>query len=181
MSLEMAQRLADDLASALDYAHARGVVHRDVKPSNVLMRADGAGGWQAVLTDFGIAHIAGLSGDRLTQTGALGTLEYIAPEQILAAHRIDGRADVYSLGVLLYEMLTGKLPFVGDNPGALVLAHLQQPPPDPALARPDLPPHAAQAILRALAKGPDDRFATAGALARALAGQPADERGPAIR
>ena len=183
LSLAQTQAIAAELASALDYAHEQGVVHRDVKPSNVLLRpnADAPDRFEAVLTDFGIARITGTTTERLTATGALGTLEYIAPEQILAAARIDGRADVYALGVMAYEMLTGRLPFTGDNPGALVLAHLQQKPPDPRQARPDLPDAAVGAILRALAKGPDDRFATAGDFARALQPPPAAGKYPSTR
>ena len=177
LSLAQAQAIAADVAIAIDYAHGQGVVHRDVKPSNVLLRPEEVGGQapaggppvRAVLTDFGIARLVGGStSTRLTVTGALGTLEYIAPEQIMAAKRVDGRADVYSLGVMLYEMITGRLPITGDSPGALVLAQLQQPPPDPRQYLPDLPAAAAEAMLRALAKEPEARFATAGEFIRAL-------------
>lgn len=173
MPLEQVCSLVRGIASALDYAHAQGLVHRDVKPSNVMLEAEGQGGEQpgarrAVLTDFGIAKIlAGSTG--ATKTGMVGTLDYIAPEQIRAAGTVDARADIYALGVMLYQMLTGRLPFVCDNPGAVLVAHLQQPPPDPRLALPSLPEGVARAILCALAKDPDERFRTAGALLEALA------------
>jgi serine/threonine-protein kinase len=98
----------------------------------------------------------------------MGTLDYMAPEQVQGARKVDARADVYALGVMLYEMLTGELPFCGDNPGAVMLAHLQQPAPDPRLLAPELPDSVATAILRAMAKEPDERYPTAGALAEAV-------------
>ncbi|RPI33579.1 MAG: hypothetical protein EHM70_05545, partial [Chloroflexota bacterium] len=116
----------------------------------------------------GIAKI--LSGDTgATKTGLMmGTLNYMAPEQIRSSGEVDGRADIYSVGVILYQMFTGRLPFPVDNPGALMLAHLQQPAPDPRSVNPQVPEMAACAILRALEKEPEDRFPTAGALAGAL-------------
>jgi serine/threonine-protein kinase len=98
----------------------------------------------------------------------VGTLDYIAPEQIRSAAQVDARADIYALGVMVYQMITGQLPFTGDNPGAVLMAHLQQPVPDPRKLLPALPATVAQAIMRALAKDPDERFATAGALAEAM-------------
>lgn len=98
----------------------------------------------------------------------MGTLDYMAPEQVQGARKADARADVYALGVMLYQMLTGVLPFCGDNPGAVMLAHLQQPAPDPRLLIPELPENVAAAILRAMAKDPDARHPTAGALAEAI-------------
>jgi tRNA A-37 threonylcarbamoyl transferase component Bud32 len=166
MPLEQVRPLLRDLTSALDYAHAEGVVHRDVKPSNVMLQSATAQdpGKRAILTDFGIAKIR--TGDTgVTKTGMMmGTLDYMAPEQVQGTRKVDGRADVYALGVMLYQMLTGKLPFQGDNPGAVMLAHLQQPAPDPRALAPELPERVANAILRALAKAPDERFTTAGAL-----------------
>lgn len=172
LSLDEARRLLRDVAGALDYAHALGMVHRDVKPSNVLLRPSvfPEGQCRAVLTDFGIARIRS-GGNGVTKAGMMmGTLEYMAPEQIRSPGEVDGRADVYALGVMLFQMLTGQLPFTGDNPGSVMLAHLQQPAPDPRTLVPDLPEQVAAAILRALAKDPAERFHTPGALAEALDG-----------
>lgn len=159
---EVAQ-ISRQIGSALDYAHQQGFVHRDVKPSNVMLA-----GQRAVLTDFGIAKLrAGDTG--ATKTGMLmGTLNYIAPEQIRSSGEVDYRADIYSLGVMLYQMLVGELPFSGDNPGNIMMAHLQQPPPDPRDLLPDLPLGVALAILQALEKEPDDRQRSASELAQAL-------------
>ncbi len=163
LSLAEAQPIVTGDAGALDYAHAQGLVHRDIKPSNVML--DGA---RPVLTDFGIAKIIG-GQTRVTQTGGmLGTFDYIAPEQIQGAANVDGRADVYAFGVMAYQMLTGELPFKQQNPGALLIAHLTQPPPNPRDLVPDLSREAAHAIQRAMAKSPGERFATAGELAAAL-------------
>ncbi len=166
LPVEQIVSITDDIASALDYAHEQGIVHRDIKPSNVLLDTPSQNGAapRAVLMDFGIARILNAN-TRLTQTGMMGTLDYIAPEQIRASRDVDGRADIYSLGVMLYQMATGKLPFRGDNPGALILAHLQTPPPDPRLLRPDLPRGLGMVITRAMAKDPDTRYARASKLA----------------
>jgi hypothetical protein len=173
LALAEALPLIRQIASALDYAHARGLVHRDIKPSNVMLDSVRAGlrpaptEYRAVLTDFGIAKILG-GRTAMTRTGMLGTFDYIAPEQIEASANVDGRADIYSFGVLVYEMLTGELPFKHNNVGALLLAHLNQPPPDPRDLMPDLPREAAQAVRRAMAKRPEERFAKAGEFAAAL-------------
>ncbi|MCP4541766.1 MAG: protein kinase [Chloroflexi bacterium] len=165
--LEQVLPLLQDIANALDYAHAEGVIHRDVKPSNVMLQKE-RGGTRAILTDFGIAKIRA-SDTGVTKTGMMmGTLDYMAPEQVQGARKADGRADVYALAVMLYQMLTGALPFCGDNPGAVMLAHLQQPAPDPRLLVPELPENVAAAILRAMAKDPDARHSTAGELAEAI-------------
>jgi len=187
LSLAHALPLLTGIADALDYAHQRGVVHRDVKPSNVLIESlkDEGGrmkaektnsssrsglhpsSFRAVLTDFGIAKI--LHGETsMTRTGMLGTFDYIAPEQIEASAEVDGRADVYAFGVMVYQMLTGELPFKHNHVGALLIAHLNQPPPDPRELVTDLPSPAAYAIRRALAKNPDERYATAGEFAAEL-------------
>jgi serine/threonine-protein kinase len=154
------------VANALDYAHKQGLVHRDIKPSNVMLDPSTTPA-RAVLTDFGIAKITNAN-TRITSTGVLGTFDYIAPEQIQASAEVDGRADVYALGVMIYQMLTGHLPFERPNPGALLLAHLTAPPPDARELVSDLPRHAAYALQRAMAKKPADRYPSAGAFISAL-------------
>jgi serine/threonine protein kinase len=154
--------LLDQIAAGLDYAHARGVIHRDIKPGNVLMTDDG----RAVLADFGLAWL--LEGAHLTLTGGvIGTPEYMSPEQV-AGEPIDHRSDVYALGVVLYEMLVGERPFVADTPIGVLLKHLQDPAPSVLEARPDLPPAVGQVIARVLVKDPAERYASAGELARAF-------------
>src|SRR5262249_26419411 len=123
---------------------------------------------RAVLMDFGIAKIAD-GATRLTQTdGIVGTLDYIAPEQIQAASTVDGRADVYALGVMAYQLLTGQVVFNVQNPAARLIAHLNQPAPDPRLLRPELSRQTAESILKALEKDPHQRFSTAGEMVAAL-------------
>lgn len=156
-----------DFATALDYAHKRGLVHRDIKPSNIMVRRKADGDTlEAVLMDFGIAKIQDAH-TALTGTGAVGTIDYMAPEQIMAAITVDRRADIYALGVMVYEMLTGELPFTG-NPGQVLFAHLQQPPLDLGQLVPDLPVNVAQSVMRALEKKPEDRFQSVGEFAVAL-------------
>jgi serine/threonine-protein kinase len=170
LPVEMARPLIGDIASALDYAHLQGLIHRDVKPSNVLLQPTtdvGDAGWRCILTDFGIAKMRIGGGD--TKTGTMmGTLDYMAPEQINATAKVDEKADIYSLGVMLYQMLTGELPYQGDNLGMVLMAHLKEPIPDPRGFIPDLPAQIAETVMRAMAKDPNERFATAGELAQAL-------------
>jgi serine/threonine-protein kinase len=165
LPLDEARRLIGGIADALDYAHGRGLVHRDIKPSNILLR-EGEGGMDAVLADFGIAHQPDRT-EALTRDAVMGTLEYIAPEQIIAAREVDAKADIYALGVIAYQVLTGRLPFEG-NPAQLVYAHLNQPAPDPLQIVPTLPKSVGAALRKALAKKPEDRFASAGEFAAAL-------------
>ncbi|MBN2148048.1 MAG: protein kinase [Anaerolineales bacterium] len=185
LPLDQVIQLLEGVCGALDYAHGLGLVHRDVKPSNVLLQpltplrpADEMDSKQPptqpvvfnpILTDFGIAKMLG--GDTAaTKTGLMmGTLNYMAPEQIRSAGEVDGRADIYALAVMTYQMLTGRLPFDADNPGAMMLAHLQIPPPDPRELIPELPFHVARAILRALEKEPQARFNTAGEFSAQMA------------
>jgi serine/threonine-protein kinase len=140
------------VARALSFAHERGLVHRDVKPQNVLLNEDG----QAKVTDFGIARSLDVQG--VTQTGTvLGTSDYIAPEQA-RGQRVDPKTDVYSLGAVLYELLVGEVPFSGDNFVAVAMRHVNEPVPSVLEHRPDCPMRLDLAIQRAMAKDPDDRF-----------------------
>jgi serine/threonine-protein kinase len=163
------------VAGALDAAHADGLVHRDIKPSNVLIT--GRAGHEFVyLVDFGIARVLDDSaGAPLTGTGTtIGTMTYMAPERF-RGDRIDHRADVYSLACLLFEILTGRTPFRGDGLPALMHAHLQNEPPYPSREHPGVPPGFDAVVARGMAKEPDDRYPTAGALADAALAALADD------
>jgi serine/threonine protein kinase len=166
LSVGDAIRIATEVASALDYAHRRGVVHRDVKPENILL-LDG----QALVTDFGIAiDVSPGSSTRMTEAGiSLGTPHYMAPEQAMAEREITPRVDVYALGCVMYEMLLGEPPFTGPTAQAVV-AKLMTEKPGPIVARRDTVPSSVEkAILTALCKVPADRFASAGAFSAAMA------------
>lgn len=160
LSLAEAQWYLEQLASALDYAHTHGCVHCDVKPANILLDRDG----RAMLSDFGIAHVT-FSGDETQpkrKTEALmGTPDYISPEQALG-NTIDGRSDVYSLGVTLFYLLAKRLPFIADSTLALALQHVHEAPPSLALIRADISPTLDRVMHKALAKEPTKRFQTAG-------------------
>ena len=160
-----AVRLAREVASALDYAHRQNVVHRDIKPENILLH-DGS----ALVADFGIAlAVQSAGGQRMTQTGlSLGTPQYMSPEQAMGEKHIDARADVYALGAMTYEMLTGDAPFTGTTVQAIVAKVLSAEPERPTLVRKMIPPHVEDAVLTALAKLPADRFATAAEFGAAL-------------
>jgi eukaryotic-like serine/threonine-protein kinase len=160
-----ALRVAGHLLGALDHAHARGFIHRDVKPENVVMSPTGA-----VLLDFGIARAVTASGkDRLTRSGiAVGTSTYMSPEQISALQEIDHRSDIYSLGCVLFEGLTGQPPFINRNEAVVLQMHLTQQAPDVRTLRPEAPGVLADAIARALAKRPEDRWESAAAMRDAL-------------
>jgi YVTN family beta-propeller protein len=155
-------RLLEQAAGALDTAHQAGLVHRDVKPGNVLIGAPGRGE-HAYLSDFGLTKRM-TSDSGITGTGQfVGTLDYAAPEQF-EGKRLDGRADVYSLGCVLYECLTGDIPFRRDNQAALVYAHLMADPPKVTEAKPDLPQAVDAVVAKGMAKKPEDRYSTAGEL-----------------
>jgi len=163
-----ARRLLTEVASALAYAHSRGVIHRDIKPDNILLSSEAG---RAMVTDFGIARAvsAGSGDSRLTATGvAIGTPAYMSPEQCAGDKEIDGRSDLYSLGVVAYQMLCGTLPFSGSGTGALLVKHLSEKPQPVGERAPDLPPWLGRIVMRLLEKQPSDRFGDAGALVRAL-------------
>src|SRR5574342_44991 len=161
-----AVRIVSEVASALDSAHRQGVIHRDIKPENILLH-DGS----ALVADFGIALAASkASGARMTETGmSLGTPHYMSPEQAMGEREITPRSDVYSLGAVLYEMLTGDPPFVGSTAQAVVARVVTESPRPLLPQRHTIPAHVEAAVLRALEKLPADRFASAAQFAEALA------------
>jgi predicted Ser/Thr protein kinase len=159
---ELAARVVFQVAAALDAAHAKGLVHRDVKPANVLIE----GAERAYLTDFGLTReVSSESG--VTGTGVvLGTIDYMAPEQVAGA-KLDARADIYSLGCVLWEALTGQVPFPRDSAVAKMFAHASEPPPALTATAPDVPAQLEAVVTRAMAKKPEDRYLSAGDLGRA--------------
>jgi serine/threonine protein kinase len=166
LPLDYTIQLLTPIAAALDYAHARGIVHRDIKPQNILMTHDG----MPVLTDFGLAKIVG-PGSGMTQAGSLmGTAEYMAPELTGGAETAGPAADQYALGLIAYQMLVGRHPFPADNPLSALMAHAHKPVPIPSTLGVTLTPGVEAALLRALAKRPEERFARSGDFVRALAG-----------
>jgi serine/threonine protein kinase len=166
LEMDRIQRVTASVAAALDAAHERGLVHRDVKPANILISGEGDHE-HVYLTDFGLTKRLGSEGS-LTRTGTwVGTPDYVAPEQI-QAEKVDGRADVYSLGCVLYEMLTGSVAYPKDNDMAKLWAHVTDPPPAPSLKRPDMVRAFDVVVARATAKDPDERYQRASELAAAV-------------
>ena len=175
LPLNEIDRIFNQLADALSYAHSHGIVHRDLKPANALIDSYG----NIFLTDFGIAKLLESASPRLTQTDAImGTPAYISPEQA-QAQPVDQRSDIYSLGIILYEMVTGRVPFVADTPLAIIFKHVSDPLPLPSSIKPDIPASIEQVILKALAKDPRDRFSTAAEFAAAWK-RALEEKDPAL-
>ena len=165
LSPEDTRRIVREVADALAYAHARGVVHRDIKPDNILL--DGEGG-RALITDFGIARAAEAA-TRLTATGmAIGTPAYMAPEQAAGDREVDGRTDLYSLGIVAYQMLAGELPFSASSTAAMLVKHISERPIPLEQRRADVPTDMSRAVMMLLEKDPADRFPSAAALSVAL-------------
>ncbi len=174
LDLDRVQHVTTSVASALDAAHERGLVHRDVKPANILISGEGDHE-HVYLTDFGLTKRLGSAGS-LTRTGAwVGTPDYVAPEQIEAG-TVDGRADIYSLGCVLYEMLTGSVAYPKDNDMAKLWAHVTDPPPSPSLTRPELYRRLRRGRGAATAKDPSARYAKASELAAAVDRAVAEQR-----
>ncbi|HEX5632163.1 MAG TPA: protein kinase, partial [Gemmatimonadales bacterium] len=172
LAVEDALLYARELAEALEYAHRRGIVHRDVKPENILIS-----GGAAVITDFGIARATNMAGESTLTTGGMpvGTPAYMSPEQITGREKVDGRSDIYSLGCTLYEMLAGRPPFEGPEVHDVLSAHLEQEPPDLARRRPEIGDRVVALVSKAMAKRPADRFQSAGEMAaelRLILGEP---------
>ncbi len=165
LDVREAIRLTDQVASALSHAHERGLVHRDIKPENILLAGD-----QAIVADFGIARAVEVAGgERLTGTGlAVGTPAYMSPEQAVGDKNVDARSDVYALGCVVYEMVSGGMPFEADTPQALLAKHAVDTAPSLRTSDPSVPLFLERAVGRALAKQPADRFQTASAFAEAL-------------
>ncbi|MBO9310452.1 MAG: SUMF1/EgtB/PvdO family nonheme iron enzyme, partial [Chloroflexi bacterium] len=162
LPLSEVRRWFVQLCAALDYAHQRGVIHRDVKPSNIMITADE----RLVLTDFGLARLAG--SEKLTATGyTTGSPAYMSPEQIEGAADLSHLADIYALGCVLFELLTGRTPFIGSN-ASIIIKHLSELPPSPSAFVQDLPKGVDAVVLRALSKNPQDRFARASEMAEAF-------------
>jgi serine/threonine protein kinase len=164
LSVDRSLAIVSAVADALTRAHEHGVIHRDVKPHNIMIDTEGG----VHLLDFGLARGVGLDMKTITASGMIvGTPEYMSPEQFEGS-RVDARSDIYSLGIVMFQMLTGALPFEGDTPMALALKHTQQLPPDPRSIRRDLPPWLGRVILRCLEKDPRKRYPNAAELVTAI-------------
>ena len=172
LSVDVTRRLLREVSDALAYAHTRGVVHRDIKPDNILIDRESG---RAMVTDFGIARaVQGGADSRLTATGvAIGTPAYMSPEQAAGDREIDGRSDLYSLGIVGYQMLAGRLPFEAMSTPSMLMKHIMEIPPPVSDFRPDVPHELAMVVMRLLEKEPENRFASATELSAILSGDPA--------
>jgi serine/threonine protein kinase len=164
VNLLWALAILDQVATALDFAHSRGVAHRDVKPGNMLLRELN----MVVLSDFGVAKMLADRSATMGSPVVMGTPQYMAPEQARPNVQVDGRCDIYSLGVVLFECATGRLPFLGPTGEAIMLQHIETPPPLPRSIDPSVPPNVERIILRALAKDPNARYTRAAEMAQDL-------------
>ena len=173
LPVPMVQSIMQQVGSALGYAHRRGIIHRDIKPPNIMLDVEG---W-AVVTDFGIAKVADKQG--LTMTGAtVGTPSYMSPEQCAATKELGPASDQYSLGIVAYEMLSGRLPFVAESVMAIMYAHFNEPPPPILNVRPDCPPEIAAAVMRMLEKDPEKRWPNVEAAVTAFGAAPLAQDDP---
>jgi serine/threonine-protein kinase len=165
LGVDEALRITGEIAGALEHAHQHGIVHRDIKPENILLENG-----QVLVADFGIARaLSAMGEEKLTKTGvSLGTPAYMSPEQAMADPALDSRSDIYSLGCVLYEMLAGSQPFTGPTAQAIIARHALAEVPSLTIVRETIPDEVEDAVLRAMAKVPADRFATAAEFARAL-------------
>jgi serine/threonine protein kinase len=160
MPADKVRRIIREICLALDYAHSKGVIHRDVKPSNIMLDKDG----NAILTDFGLALLTEVG----TRGEILGSPHYIAPEQAISSANVVPQSDLYAVGVILYEMLTGEVPFDAPEPLDVAMLQMTEPPPSPRKLRPDISPGLETVLLKALAKTPEKRYPSGAALADAL-------------
>jgi serine/threonine protein kinase len=171
-ALDRTVEIVRQVAGALDAAHQQGVIHRDLKSDNIMLSQTNGGEWAKVL-DFGIAKIQQPHGvvdpDITAANLVVGTPQYMSPEQCAQSGPLDPRSDIYSFGIIVYEMLAGRVPFTGESPTVIMMKQVQDPPPPLLDARPELPPAVGEVVARALAKQPEDRFQSAGDLAAALA------------
>ncbi|MBE2182700.1 MAG: protein kinase [Anaerolineae bacterium] len=165
VSLNEILRIMPPIASALDFAHRDGVLHRDIKPSNIIIGEDGT----PYLTDFGLARMAQMGESTLSADVLLGTPNYISPEQAMGRRDVDARTDLYSLGVVLYELVTGRVPFNADTPYAVIHDHIYTALPAPRSINPEIPTQVEAVLVKALAKNPDDRYNSAGEMITAFA------------
>ena len=165
LDLEATLAFLDEMADALDYAHAQGIIHRDIKPANIMFTPEG----RALLNDFGLAKLVGRASELSRMGGTSGTPDYMSPEQATGdPARVGPASDQYALSVVLYEMITGRVPFVGETFITVMLQHVNETPPSPREFKPELPEAAAHVILRALAKDPAERFTSVGEMVQAL-------------
>lgn len=164
LALGEIMRIMSPIADALDYAHRQGVLHRDIKPSNIIIDVNGT----PYLTDFGLARMAQLGESTLSHDMLLGTPHYISPEQAMGSRELDNRTDIYSLGVVLYELVVGRVPFSADTPFAIIHDHIYRPLPEPMKVNPEITPEVSAVLEKALAKSSADRYTTATELVNAF-------------